>query len=155
MINKTELLPKFKMVREQSELRKRTESIKSTQLVGGDSIVVEGTALATASVTLAANTSTAYIVTFTPSLQILMNVDLYVSVYVDTDNDANLLWPAGASLTSAQKKLRRSLTPDWAASSDSTGVRVFVFSLENYDTVSHTYYIKFKTYAPKNPAATS
>lgn len=48
MFNKTELLPKFKMAKELSETRKRTESIKSTQRVGGDSVNLQATPAYTA-----------------------------------------------------------------------------------------------------------
>ena len=137
-----------------AEMVKRHErqirELKTLQLIGGDVIEVEATNAALATVTLGAGLTEVLFITFTPSTQVLMNVDCYVSIYVDTD-DNNHIWPNGASLTSAQKKVRRSLTPDWAFSNDATGERVFLFSLENYDTASHTYYVRITSYAPKNP----
>ena len=135
-----------------AEFKKFMREMKTLQLIGGDVIEVEATNTAMATVTVGAGLTQVLFITFTPSTQVLMNVDCYVSIYVDTDTSAQV-WPNGASLTSTQKKLRRSLTPDWVFSNDATGERVFLFSLENYDTASHTYYVRITNYAPKNPVA--
>lgn len=79
-----------------------------------------------------------------------------VSINVDVDS-ANHLYPFGGSLTDNQRKLRYSSWEDLTLSVTPSVLgfvnpRYFVLRLENYDTVSHTYYIHAQFHMPKNAA---
>lgn len=80
-------------------------------------------------------------------------LDLAMRIRVDTD-DSNHDWPAGASLTLGQTMLRPSIF--WADYNDEgppdgndnpAGFRTFGIHIENTDSNSHNYFIRFKVYS--------
>lgn len=63
----------------------------------------------------------------------------FLDIYVDTDNDANFLFPTGASLTGGLLKLFVGLSISNSGYANSLGA--WVIQVNNRDTASHTYYI--------------
>lgn len=94
------------------------------------------------------------IITTTPHSTDLAIWNFLYSTYVDTD-DVAYAYPDGVSLTSAQRTMRTEQWVDWARSNDQTNKRKTYFRIENYDTASHTYYVKFKAYTTVGAGGTS
>lgn len=99
----------------------------------------------TGNTTIGAGAAITFVITIFPSGSRLSLWNHLFSVAIDT-NDSDHIFPAGASLSADQRKLRISQWIDWADSSDVSNIRVHKIRLENFDASSHTYYLYYKAY---------
>lgn len=149
-INRTTESMEDRLIREVSSLRREMAALKQAQPIGADSLVVVGSNLVTTGgVLVTPGIANLYSGAFNVSsaLGTLQLLDFKLSMYVDTDGASTHLFPNGSSLTaSGGKKMRLSLWPDWADGSDSTGLQVYKYAIENADTINHTVYLYAKAY---------
>lgn len=134
------------------EMQRSSLELKTkTQQIGADVVAVQGIpsgGAATGSFTLATNSAATFTVTVTPTNQLLTLWNFLFDIRVDV-NDADHQFPNGAALTTAQRQMRQYEWISWGDSSDTTNIRTFKVRVENYDTVSHDYYLVVRSYLPK------
>lgn len=152
-INRAENSLENRQTRALVDLQRTSLELKTkTQQIGADVVAVqgipEGGADGTGSITLATNSAATMNVTVTPANATLTLWNFLFDVRVDT-NDYAYQFPNGSSLTTAQRQLRLYSWISWGDSSDTTNIRTFKVRVENYDTVSHTYYLTVRAYIPK------
>lgn len=151
-INKAEQLLENRLVKEVTEAKRDLTEIKGRQPVGGDIVVYEGIPTgspSTVSFVISASSNTRVTITIIPASPLVVNWDLYFSFYVDTDANADYLWPLGASVFALRHAFKPKVWWDWGRSSDTTGHRVVHLDIENTDVSDHTLYLYFKVYGPK------
>lgn len=139
------------LVRKIRNLERRVNKIALfRQQVGADIVQIVATDEKTGNTGSVAAGGVGYVTfTVTPSDGIVTLWDFIHSIYVDTDNDSNYLYPTGASLSSGDLDLNSSWSIDLENSNDSNGVREAVVAIVNDDSSSHTYYIHAKFYGIK------
>lgn len=67
--------------------------------------------------------------------------ELYLAIYVDTDNDGDYLWHSGASLSDNDRKLTISLIKDLAHLDNNNDSNRIQWRIVNNDASQHTYYL--------------
>lgn len=117
----------------------------------GVSSIPFGPDAATAVLTVAAGTMGTFIIRTIPDSDRLSLWNYLESIVVDSfaldsNGDFGYEYPVGTLLTNAQLKMSVSVWDSWALSSDLTNLRVKFITVQNNDTVSHTYYVLFKAY---------
>ena len=85
-----------------------------------------------------------------PAINRVTLMDQFYSIKVDVD-DNDHIFPYGASLTAAQKKLVTTNYFDYLQTglSETTGQRYVVIQINNFDTSSHDYYVTGSALIPR------
>lgn len=153
-VNRTLYTAESRLAREIREGKRAAEGMKTTQIIGDDSVnpdqlpSVFGSYDAVLN-TVTANTQRVTTFKFRTSRLAPSMIDGMVYVNVDTDDDDHH-FPDGGSLTAGQLKLFYSLTRDWQygqVSQDPRNNCVWHFQLWNLDSNTHTYYVHFSAYS--------
>jgi hypothetical protein len=138
----------WKTIKDLDNRIKKLESYK--QPVSADIVQIVSSDLSAVNTGSVSAGATAVItITISPAAALLTLWNLLFSIYVDTDNDANYLYPSGGSLTAGQKNFTLQVIWDYAGSNDSTGSRVVKIVIKNGDSGAHTYYVRSKYYGIK------
>lgn len=150
MINRTRQTPQHEIARRLPAVEREIRDLKNKQLLGGDTLYIVGTSLATITDTIAPGGESFYTLTFTPVVPRIPDERLAFSFFVDNDGDISYANPNGINLTADQKKVSyEGPRYDWAQSDDVSGLRVYFVKVRNGGSSSHTIYSKFKFYSPK------
>lgn len=145
-----------RLIRDIDDLKRDLRELKAKQLIGADSVLVEGSNLFSLANSFTNGQTRVYRVTFTPSSALLTTPDLRWTLYVGTALDNNFAVPSGASLTTDQKAYAIEEFRQWGASSDALGIRIWDYRI-TANTIAGPYTAHFygKSYAAKNPGATA
>jgi hypothetical protein len=158
-VNRTQNSLNQRPMKELANLRREMAQLKTPQKVGADVVQVQGlpngSYLHGGPLTLTSGLTRTFIVTVIPGSQVLTLWNYLFTVTVDVDDPVEYAFPAGPSLSAAQRNLRVYHWIDWAASSDVTNTRVVYVRIENFDVSSHDVYLYFRFYAPINTGAST
>jgi hypothetical protein len=157
MINRTTQVLPSEVPRRLAGVEKLVRDFKNKQFIGADTLQVgrvPDVGVLANNVTIAAAGAATFLVNLTPTSSTLSLWNFALSVYVDND-DPNYRFPNGPSISAAQRSMRLYNWLDWADSSDSTNFRCYKVRIENFDSGSHTYYLKFRAYLPYLPGTTA
>lgn len=146
------------------DMQRTLTKMKAPQPVGGDILIVQGIPdggdFYLSSITLLAGQTGYARYDISPANETLTLWNFGWTIYVDPTNfqsnglpTSTFIWPTGSSWssTSGQFNLSASGRLDWHQSSDDTNERVFILTVRNNDSVSHTYYIAARFYLPYLP----
>jgi len=138
----------FRDIKEIAKRIGKLERVK--QLIGADIVQIVSSTEQTANTgSLAAGAVTDLTFTITPTDEIVSLWDFLLSVYVDTDDNANYLYPSGGSLSAGQMNFDLQWGIDYTLSSDTTGERIAKVVIKNNDGSAHTYYVHAKFHGIK------
>ena len=138
----------FKDIKEIGKRIGKLERVK--QLVGADIVQIVSSPEQTANTgSLAAAAVTDLTFTITPTDEVVTLWDFLFSVYIDTDDDADYLYPNGGSLSAGQMDFDLQWSVDYTLSSDTTGERIAKVVIKNNDASAHTYYVHAKFHGIK------
>ena len=137
--------------RDIKDIEKRIGKIERVkQLIGADVVQIVSSSEQTSNTgSLAASAVTDLTFTITPTDEITTLWDFLHSVYVDTDDNENYLYPSGGSLSDGQMNFDLQWSVDYTLSDDETGERVVKVVIKNNDGSAHTYYVHAKFYGVK------
>lgn len=141
-----------KLFSEIADIKRQIREVRTTQQSSANAILVIGYPDPDPSFvvdTVAASSVLHHAYQIQPSDQSLTNWNFFVSVYVDLPGstlDATYKLPFGSALSSAQKNIIVSTYPEWGDSSDATGLRNHIVTIQNRDTNPHDIVIAGKFY---------
>jgi hypothetical protein len=129
-------------LRDIKDIQRRLHNLETVkQPLGGD--VVQVATSNVASTTLTVDSGEIETFSIDVSLDTPKNTlyNVFFSVYVDTNNNANYLYPYGSSLSAGQKALIFTHWDDQRYANMTTGARRYAVEFINYDSVTHIYYV--------------
>lgn len=151
-VNQAENSTEDRLVNMIKDLQRQVLELRTKQKIGADAISTRATTTYTfGPITIAAATYSYFSITTTPNIPTLTIWNHEVTVYVDSNGLDNYSFPTGSFLTGGKEKMRQSVWLDWYNSNDAIGARNVKILIENTDTASHNYYIKFNSVSPQLP----
>lgn len=141
-----------RLVNKLADLQRQILDLRTRQKIGADAISTRvSTTYTFGPITIAAAAYSWFSITVTPNIPTLTIWNHEVTVYVDSNGLDMYSFPTGSFLTGGKEKMRQSVWLDWYNSNDATGARNIKILIENTDSASHNYYIKFDSVSPQLP----
>lgn len=140
MINKSELTPEKRVIKELADMRRDIEAMKAKQLLGADNMnIIKSTNISIGTV-YPPGTAGGVVFNIYAGVKRLYLSEVRVTFFLDNDNNDNYAWPYGANISPSM--LQASQFYDWNRSDEfGTGNKSYVFYTKNTDSVSHTVYM--------------
>lgn len=120
------------------QIQRKTQGV--TPIPAGSGVVL-------ATRTIVANSVFSWQVTITPTNKALSIWNLAYDVLIDSSTDTTFAWPWGTSVTGTMaQKIDIISWMSYIKSDDNANKRIFIVTIRNNDSVSHTTYMYWKAY---------
>ncbi|SDP32990.1 hypothetical protein SAMN04487914_10877 [Arthrobacter sp. ok909] len=147
MINKAELTPEKRIIKELADMRRDIEAMKAKQLLGADNMNIVTSSQASLTTVYTAGMVGGVVFNIYAGVKRLYLAEVKSTFYIDNDLNPNYAWPYGASIN--PNMLDVSQLYDLAISDElGAGNKSYVFRIENTSAISHTVYMHLAVVYP-------